>query len=179
MNRSMLVVALAACGIVMLAGCGGSAASSSAPEQLKPEEEMRRFELDFRPSDYDPDPTGGVPAERVTVPAPDSAAVDPYATMTEEMAPGFRVQIYSSTSIDQATARMAEAETLVPNEWFYLEFDPPVYKIRAGNFLTKYEADRFARQMTEKGFVDSWSVPTRVFTSPPPPPIRTPPAPPK
>ncbi len=85
MSRSMVVVALAACGIVMLGGCGSSAATSSAPEQLKPEEEMRRFESDFRPSDYDPDPTGGVTAERVRIPAPDSAAVDPYAMMTEEM----------------------------------------------------------------------------------------------
>jgi hypothetical protein len=88
------------------------------------------------------------------------------------MVQGFRVQILSTASIDSANARLREAAEAFPSEWYYLEYDAPTYKVRAGNFLTKYEADRFAKQLIERGYKTAWTVPQRVYKNPPPPPPR-------
>jgi hypothetical protein len=85
-----------------------------------------------------------------------------------ETVQGFRVQVFSTTSIDEANARKAELEEAIPQERVYLDFDPPTYKIRAGNFLTRYDADRFVRFLSDKGFTGGWAVPQRVFKNPPP-----------
>jgi hypothetical protein len=129
---------------------------------------MGRFESDFRPSDHD------------TLPAPPSHADAPLlrqnrdnpgnaAAQEGELVQGFRVQIYSTTDIDAAKAKKLEAESYFPSEWFYLQYDPPTYKIRGGNFLQRYEAERFVRLAAEKGFGDSWAVPEKVFKQAPPP----------
>jgi hypothetical protein len=86
------------------------------------------------------------------------------------MVPGFRVQLVATSSIDEVNTRKTQAEEEFPGEWFYIEFDPPSYKLRAGNFQTRFDADRFARTLAARGFGDAWTVPEHVFQSPPPPP---------
>ena len=81
---------------------------------------------------------------------------------------GFRVQIYSSTSIDEANAKVAEVQGILPMEWFYVVYDAPAYEIRAGNFLKRFDADKFVRQLSDRGYRDAWVVPEKVFKNPPP-----------
>jgi hypothetical protein len=126
---------------------------------------LRKYETDFNPSDYNPDPRelmikAGDVEEVEEIPVKQSPSAPP------ELVPGFRVQIAASTSIDEASSRKEEAESLFPETLFYLVYDAPTYKIRAGDFLTRFEADRFARQLAEKGFRDSWIVPDRVYKNP-------------
>jgi hypothetical protein len=94
------------------------------------------------------------------------------AVPVPDQAPGYRVQLISTTSIDEAKARKLYAESLFPAEWFYLQYDPPTYKIRAGNFLIRFDADRFRSQAVERGFAGAWVVPEHVFKNPPPPPAH-------
>lgn len=84
-----------------------------------------------------------------------------------DLVQGYRVQVYSTQDIDLARAKKEELELLIPEDWFYLEYDPPAYKIRGGNFLTRLDADRYVRILVEKGFANSWPVPARVYKSPP------------
>ena len=140
--------------------------------------ELHAFEADFRPSDYEPDPTPTGPADPLRTPAdPIELDLPPGETpdTTVEMVAGYRVQVFSTTNIDSAKARKAEVELRMPGEWFYLEYDPPTFKIRAGNFLTRYDAERFARVLAQEGYPTSWAVPQRVFKNPPPPPTSLPP----
>jgi hypothetical protein len=129
-----------------------------------------RFESDFRPSDHDTlaarsTNAGAVPpAQEREIPGNPAQG-----TAEEELVPGFRVQIFSATDIDAAKGKKLEAEADFPSEWFYLVYDPPAYKIRGGNFLQRYEAERFVKLAAEKGFTDSWAVPEKVFRQPPPP----------
>jgi hypothetical protein len=129
---------------------------------------LGRYESDFRPSDHDT--LAALPSHAdapLTRQYRDTAGIS--AAPEGELVQGFRVQIYSSTDIDAAKARKLEAESYFPSEWFYLQYDPPTYKIRGGNFLQRYEAERFVRLAAEKGFGDSWAVPERVLKQPPPP----------
>ncbi len=131
---------------------------------------MGRYEADFRPSDHDTLPA---PASRTGAPLlPQNRDNSGDAAAPEgegELVQGFRVQLFSSTDIDAAKAKKLEAESFFPSEWFYLQYDPPTYKIRGGNFLQRYEAERFVKLAAERGFGDSWAVPEKVFKQPPPP----------
>jgi hypothetical protein len=153
---------------------GGCASTRMPAEKAKetPGERMRRFEADFRPSDYDRTPEREPGAVEGRSEAPVDSTPAPVTAPAPEQEPGFRIQIFSTTSIDEANARKAVAEEQFPNEWFYLEYDQPTYKIRAGNFRTRFAAERFLDQLTEKGFPGAWVVPEKVFKNPPPPPPR-------
>ncbi len=165
--RRLLILALAGA----IAGCSHTKdTQKSSTEEPTFEEQIVKYEASFRPSDYDPLPSGkGGAATPSTHDSGGVAAVQPPSSEPEYVA-GFRVQVFSSTSIDDARARKAELETLYPNEWVYLEYDPPAYKVRAGNFINRFEADRFTKVLIDQGYSDAWTVPARVIKNPPPPP---------
>ena len=151
-----------------LLACSSSKESQNAGSSQGTTSDVRKYESDFRPSDYDPDPADApVEAGEHSVPSTDRTADTPALTSTEQV-PGFRVQFFSTTNIDDAKRKKEEAEAAYPSELVYLEYDPPTYKLRAGNFLTRFEAERFAKVLSEKGYPDAWAVPTRVVRQLPP-----------
>lgn len=160
---------------LVIAGCSSTKETSKAPgtaEATEATEDLKKYEGTFRPSDYEEQPERKT-EHRDTHVNPDSAAaaLEGPAVASEPVA-GFRVQIFSSANIDQAKAKQSEAQSMFPAEWFYLEYDQPTYKIRAGNFLSRFEADRFGKILVEKGFPEAWTVPAKVFKNPPPPPSK-------
>jgi hypothetical protein len=149
----------------LLPGCGSTAETQGSGKAT--DEEIRNFESTFDPSDYDPmrsRSTERIPrkVDTTSVSAPDEAE----AVASQEMIQGFRVQVFSSTSIDAVRAKREEFESLFPEEWFYVEHHAPSYKLRAGNFLNRFEADRFARTLADQGYTEAWAVPEKVFKSP-------------
>lgn len=172
MDRSARAITTSA---IALAFAAGLLAGCAAPkETAKPapalDETLKRYEAEFRPSDYDPEPAGKAGRTGVeTITEPDTSSVETTSGDSREMVPGFRVQIFSSANIDEANAKKAEGEASFPEEWFYVEYDPPTYKVRAGNFQNRFEAERFAKQASARGFQDAWTVPERVYKQPPPP----------
>jgi hypothetical protein len=150
---------------LFVAGCGTSRQAGGSAEGETREEQLKRIEADFHPSELDPDAPAidAGAGQHGAVQATDSAG----ATLVSlEQEQGFRVQLYSTPSIDEAKAKKEEAEEIFPGEWFYMEYDAPTYKIRVGNFKNRFDADRFARLLVEKGFSDSWAVPSRVYKNP-------------
>jgi hypothetical protein len=177
-NLGLLPAALLIAGL--LAGCSASRqASGDKPQQA--DDQIRTAEATFRPSDHDPKQAR---VQAMALQTADSARAqnsgDSALPTAGEMVQGFRVQAFSTTSIDLARAKKADLEGMFPGEWFYMDYASPNYKIRAGNFVTKLDADRFARVMNELGFVDAWPVPERVYKNigrrplPPPPPEQQP-----
>lgn len=82
------------------------------------------------------------------------------------MIPGFRVQVCASRT--EATARnlFSRAQNLFAKyEFFkvYLEYDSPYYKVRIGDFKTRYDADRLLRFAIANNFHDAWIVKTNVY----------------
>jgi hypothetical protein len=169
MRGCFLVVAA-----LLIAGCGSSRETSTG-RTASSEDEVRTYESSFRPSDHDPQ------NQKTTRPilstAETSAVVVPLESAEPaslDMIQGYRVQVFSSTSIDEARAKKEEMDLLVPGEWFYLEYESPSYKVRAGNFATRLEADRFARMLSEQGYAGCWAVPRRIYRQPPKKPIVPP-----
>jgi hypothetical protein len=149
-------------GAVLLFGCGG------AKEAAKDTEAETPYEAAFRPSDFDQPVSELFPqASGTSIQRDGGPRRDIGNPPSGEMTQGYRVQIIATTDYDEATTMKADVESQFNDEWFYLVYDPPTYKIRAGNFLERYEADRFARQLSEKGYKDAWVVPEKVLKNPP------------
>lgn len=169
--RYLLVMAAA----LLLAGCGATKQTTQDDPRAS-EDAIRSFEQGFQPSDHDP--------MRLRTHERTQQHTDTSATAIEhesanpalsETVQGFRVQVFSTTQIDQARSRKAEFEAAFPDEWFYQTYQAPTYKLRAGNFLTRFEAERFARLLTDQGYREAWTVPETVFRSPGKRPLAPPP----
>lgn len=149
----------------LLSGCATT--SSTRESDKATEEDIRTFESTFHPSDFDPMRERSVDRTPRKVDTTSVLEEDtPTALPSMEMVQGFRVQVFSTTSIDAARAKRLEFEAAFPDEWFYLEYHAPTYKLRAGNFQTRFEAERFARLLTDQGHQEAWTVPEKVFKSP-------------
>jgi hypothetical protein len=152
-----------------MAGCGSGtpAAGTAHPDSGS---EQRKYEATFHPSEFDPPPAVMLRDKQAT--GTDTAHTSPLPVQTPgEYAPGFRVQIFSSTDIDEANGFRTAAEQRFPTESFYIVYEPPTYKVRAGDFQQRYDADRLAKTLREGGYSDSWIVPDRVLKVPP---VKTP-----
>ena len=154
--------------IVVLSGCAPgkeTVKSEGATEEMA---ELHRYEATFAPSEYDQNVEELFREAKEAVETEGAPDLPVPSTQPPEIVSGFRVQIISSSNIDEAKQMKTAAESLFPGEWFYLVYDAPAYKLRVGNFLARFEADRFAKLLSEKGYKDAWVVPERVYRNPPP-----------
>lgn len=74
---------------------------------------------------------------------------------------GYRVQICALS--DEKRARDVQREAILKfDENIYLIYDSPYYKVRIGDCVTRFEADKLQQIAVEKGFEDAWVVKTKV-----------------
>ena len=156
----------------LLIGCRGSK-ELEKPKPTDTASDLKKYESEFRPSDYDMDVKVFFSElrrekERKTIPS------EPAVTEALIIVQGFRVQLLATGEIDEANRKKAEVEAAFPEEWFYIAYDPPIYKLRAGNFLSRADADVYAKLFSEKGFPDAWVVPERVIKNIQPRPVQQP-----
>ena len=151
---------------VLLLNCSGSKESNRSDDS-EFTEELRKYEATFQPSEFTPDLIELFKKEKQSISLEGDVPPAEVAVDTAAFVPGFRVQVFSSQDIDEANSTMAEMQGLFLYEWFYLVYDPPTYKIRAGNFQTRFEADRFVTQLASRGYPDAWVVPEKVLKNPP------------
>ncbi len=80
----------------------------------------------------------------------------------EEVVQGFRIQIFSSSNVDETTLMKNLALDKFVGDSIYVVYDAPVYKVRIGDFVNRYEANQRLPEFVEKGYRDAWIVPDRV-----------------
>lgn len=159
-----VIVLLAA----FLLACSSSQRSTDehTPTKQQPTKEGEQapldvFESSFRPSLYDEDVEAverhlGHREEQADE-RRDSVAVE------EEVLQGFRIQIFASPRIDEATRAKQTAAQLITTDSLYIVFDPPVYKVRVGDYPTRLEANRALAAIVQKGYPDAWIVADRII----------------
>lgn len=112
-------------------------------------------------SDYDPDPPEGWedPSPVMETPVVTESRPAAYAEAVPEpvvFTPGWRVQIFASVSMVTADELATKARRLF-TEPVYVEYEPPLYKVRVGDFLTKSEAKHMKNRTMSEDF-DAWIV---------------------
>jgi hypothetical protein len=147
--------------VLTTAGCGG-AKKAQQSEHASEASVLEEYEADFQPSDYDVD-VATVFSELRKEKGKENLPTEIGPTVeTPIFVPGYRVQLFATTDIDEANSQKAMAQAAFPNEWFTIEYDPPTYKLRAGNFLSRTDAEAFAQILQSSGYHDAWVVPDRV-----------------
>lgn len=74
---------------------------------------------------------------------------------------GYRVQIYAFESKERAEASATDARVRL-NYPVYVEFVPPFYKVRVGDFMTREEAERVRDELKRLGYEDAFIVETLI-----------------
>ncbi|MFN3821627.1 MAG: SPOR domain-containing protein [bacterium] len=78
-------------------------------------------------------------------------------TKGEKLKEGFRVQIYAGTDLIRAKKMETDIKQKV-NLNVYLIYEPPQYKVRVGDFLSRAAAMSFCDSLRQTGFPDAWVV---------------------
>jgi len=78
---------------------------------------------------------------------------------------GYRVQLISTRNEEEARAVMRNA-VISFAEPTYREYDNPYYKIRVGDFKSRYEAGKTQEQAIEMGFHEAWVVRAMIWDGP-------------
>lgn len=100
-----------------------------------------------------------------SVPRPLPSAAPP-STVSFRFVQGYRVQVFSVRDRNAALAAKRETQqrlTDFPGIGVYIDGDPPFYKVRIGDFLTRTEAEKLAALLrSKKGYTEAWVVETLV-----------------
>lgn len=149
--------------LFVLAACSPTRQAVEEEQMDKPKKApLSYYEATLNPSDYDEEITNvqNIHAEEhqleeLNIPK-DSVTVE------EEVLQGFRIQIFASASIDEANSTRTSALQKLRVDSVYVVYDSPVYKVRVGDFPSRYDANQRLPLLIEKGFPDAWVVPDRI-----------------
>ena len=74
---------------------------------------------------------------------------------------GYRIQILQTEDAEEARKMQKDAILELDTD-AYLIYDEPYYKVRVGDFRTRYEAEQFLEKVHRKGYASAWIVRTRI-----------------
>lgn len=163
------LAAIAAMALLLNAGCKSSREiRREEPASPGMREFLAKFEPSFNPADYDEDlSVVRLSQKEHVIPL---EAMSTVTTALPETIPGFRVQVLFTQDFDQANQVKEEVDRQIPDEWVYIVYDSPYYKVRVGNYTEKGLANPMIRQLHKLGYKDAWVVPDYVLKNIPPKP---------
>ncbi|MEX2117861.1 MAG: SPOR domain-containing protein [Bacteroidota bacterium] len=151
--------------LILLAGCGGGRGvleDEQNGDGTKRKAPLGYYESTLRPSEFDEEVEAVQKAHAQTgsvtpIDLPnDSSFVEIVETQ------GYRVQIFASASIDEATAAQRVASNRVGDS-VYVVYDPPVYKVRVGDYALRLEANQRLTRVVNMGYDDAWVVADKIY----------------
>lgn len=135
-----------------------------APEEKKGEETVVITEEET-PA---PSPAPETVEEGEVVIAPTSKKETPPPQPSPSKVFGYRVQILAVDASKPGNKEKAEkfakeAEARLKGEYkVYVEYIPPYYKVRVGDFISREEAERMKMRLRSLGYYDAWIAETEV-----------------
>ncbi|GAB4296844.1 MAG: hypothetical protein Kow0098_20410 [Ignavibacteriaceae bacterium] len=67
---------------------------------------------------------------------------------------GYRVQVLITDNLEEAENMRNEILFSTNMKEVYITFDPPFYKVKVGDFITKTDAENFSFKLTQLGYSD-------------------------
>ena len=160
-------------GFVVFIYCGGSQQTINTTDDIQIPDSKKNAEWN---EDFDPMTLGDYALDIEGRKASDDAAdIDQLlrggaaadTAVQRSQIRGFRVQLISTRNEEEARAVMRNA-AISFSEPTYREYDNPYYKIRVGDFKSRYEASLVQEQAIELGFHEAWVVRAMIWDGPPP-----------
>lgn len=160
-------IGVAICALLLVA-CGGAKRMQKAPEASSDAAVLgvENLNEDFDPSQLTEPPFPIIPkSTEAAETGEQKAAPAAEGEKAEEDMIGYRIQIYQSENAQEAREFQREAILKLDVDC-YLSYDNPYYKVRAGNFATRFEAEEFLARIEKRGYKSAWIVRTRIEQKP-------------
>jgi hypothetical protein len=163
-----LIAAIACAGLLLMTGCQSSEESQRAEEPTPTTREQEQkaplstYEKTFDPALYDQEISDVERTHEITKEKGAAPSEEDSLVVESEFAQGFRIQIFATANIDEANAMKMAAAQKVTEDSIYVVFDPPLYKVRLGDFQTRVEANQKLAALVDEGFPDAWVVSDRI-----------------
>lgn len=68
---------------------------------------------------------------------------------------GYRVQVIATDDLDEANKINTEINSQIPAQRSYVNFEPPFYKVKVGDFTEISEANNLRFRLSQMGFIES------------------------
>lgn len=161
MKRWLPIIVVTAA-FAVLSGCSSSESSRKRSASPAGEQDQKvalsKFEKSFNPSDYD-DEIEVIRKQHEFEQQRAAAEHQQDSVVVEsELTQGFRIQIFATESFIDANAMKQTAVQRLTEDSVYVVFDPPVYRVRVGDFRTRVEANQRLGVISAMGFADAWVV---------------------
>ncbi len=149
--------------------CASSGPQTADQERQKQEAKkdlkapLSHYEATLDPSDYDEDVEIVQKKQAEEKPHVELQIPKDSTTVEEVSQLGFRIQVFSTSSIDEAMKMKNEVLAKLPQDSVYVVYDPPVYKVRVGDFSSRYDASIKLSSVVDNGFPDAWIVPDNII----------------
>jgi len=153
------------CGLLFLWGCKSSEKAEKIQPKSSFKEFLTKYEKTFDPSDFDISLDSIRLEEKRQHEALEASKL--VSVAPPETIPGFRVQVLFTPDIEQANLSRDTLSYLLPEEWTYVVYDAPYYKIRVGNYIDRTSANLMIRKLVGLGYQDAWVVPDKIIKNPP------------
>jgi cell division septation protein DedD len=161
MNRRNILIYIPVLFSSVLISCGTSTGSRYAQEQIQPKKEMKdsalyseNFDLTRYHSKFDvkekPKPVDSS-AIKVWYSYNDSNNSDTIQSAVKTLA-GYRVLVLSTDNLDDANNLKSEVYFKTDHAAVYVIFDPPFYKVEAGDFTNMDDANNFSFKLKQMGY---------------------------
>jgi hypothetical protein len=156
--------------LMLSVGCGSSKKAGRAEKPpIAPQAEPDRSSTEAESAlneDFDP---MTLKAQEFRIPHKQTAkSADPFATLKPaaidtswQTVPGYQIQLLQTDDARLARETVKEA-ILVLEKDVEIVFEAPYYKVRAGRFTSRYDAEQLQNLAAEKGYANSWVVRTQV-----------------
>ncbi len=130
---------------------------SSENEGIKNFEMMRE---DFDPAALNDDDIQ-IEDTDVTYSSYDDVLANASETEMDSLVTGYRIQLIQTT--DHEEAKNAERDAIIRfDDDVYRVFDPPFYKVRVGDYVNWFDAQKIQKLAIQKGYREAWVIRTKV-----------------
>jgi hypothetical protein len=72
-----------------------------------------------------------------------------------KQAAGYRVLVLTTDNLEEANSMRSEIYFKTDQKPVYISFDPPFYKVKAGDFVNSIEANEFDFKLNQMGYTES------------------------
>ena len=160
-----LVIILVSCGSSRQNATRGAAPAGETIETSRIDESFDPVMLQDEDLEF---PEKTIPSQQAEIPFPPGKIIENKEAEPNRVVDGYRVQIFATQNIENATLQKKEAEFvfLTDSVAVYIDFDSPMYKIRVGDCLNRADAENLREISRKHGYPTSFIVRTKVNTVP-------------
>jgi hypothetical protein len=152
-----VILILVAC---LFLGCASQKPAKRPAAEIGTIKNFEQMNEEFEPTTL-PDDDIRIEDVNVTQTSSEDVTDNPDLAAEDSIVTGYRIQLFQTEDAEEAKNIQKDA-ILRFNHDVYRVFDPPFYKVRVGDFLNWYDAEKLQKLAIQKGYHEAWVIRTKI-----------------